>query len=150
VLTLCKLGLWEEISVSDWRKLSHGRNVCSDWLNLESFLFTAENSWTLLAREVRSQADVWFSSSLRGKHKNEENVAQRFCVWTSYKAPLVTCENLGKGGRGMEGGGTEVETVVKATMLAVELARWSPVMLLVNAKPATYTSTQTKSYNANK
>jgi hypothetical protein len=29
----------------DWRKLSHGHNVCSDWLNLESFLFAAELSW---------------------------------------------------------------------------------------------------------
>jgi hypothetical protein len=30
---------------SDWRKLSHGRNVGSDWLNIESFLFAAEHCW---------------------------------------------------------------------------------------------------------
>jgi hypothetical protein len=30
---------------SDWWKLSHGHNVCSDWLNLESFLFAAQHSW---------------------------------------------------------------------------------------------------------
>jgi hypothetical protein len=44
-LQLVIMGRNMHVSVaSDWRKLSHGRNVCSNWLNLESFLFAAEHS----------------------------------------------------------------------------------------------------------
>jgi hypothetical protein len=88
VLTLCSLGLWEEICVSDWRKLSHGRNVCSDWLNLESFLFTAEHSWTLLAREVRSLDLALLWEEITKMRKTWRNMSTYCDVRTSYNRAL--------------------------------------------------------------